>query len=1068
MQRGWGCVLRSAVSVAGTRLAVCPVHVGRDAEFERLADALQGARETGRFVLVAGEPGLGKTRLVREVLRAAEAAGTVRLTGQCTPDAGVPYEPFVTALRRRVRTMDPDVIGPLFEGPALLTAVLLPEISAHVALPSGLQPMAADLFAAVWHSLRRLVPNGGVLVLEDLHWADGETLRLLTYLARELTDLPLLVLGTYRPDELHRRHPWTIALADLTRERLVEEVRLRPLDREDVRAMLTAIFDGTPVGDEFAEAVLERTGGNPFFVEELLKVLVERGDIYREGDEWSRRQLADIELPATVRETLLARADELPEEGMRVLCLAGIGGDALDLPVLARAAELDRAAVDDVVAAGLRLQLLVESHDGAEGGYRFRHALTREAFADELVGPARRRARAALAAAIAEVHADDLDSYAGELTEHHLAAGNRAAAAEFAVLAARQAVASGAPRQAAGRYETALSLSDAVPAERLQLILEAADGTFDEVDHRLQRAFAEEALALARNLGDTTGEARAFRHLRMIQWWDGDGPGAIDMCYRFIDRVAGRDDWAHADVLAGLTRSLVLGDRMEEATPLLSLGEQLAERSANGWALGTLAGTRLLVAPRGPEFEDAVRTAVETSRAAGSWRGLTVALTNAGYICLWQGDLSRARELLLEAQAESRRLLAVTSAYTDAGLAWAEALMGHYDQMTGILDRIRASSAPPTRVVALTAAAEAAHRRGDPTEVALVEELLSVAATTGEAQRSVPALAAQARMLLKSAGLQAAAETFWAALAATRTISRGGSHWAFSPEYAAALAAEGRADELGRWLAELRVMTANDAHPHNRAALLLSEGHLSALSGEAAGARREFAESAEMYRAMPCPAREVEALLGVASAAAADGGPDEAVAVGSQARDVAERIGASALADSARGLLARVAATPVLATVLFTDMVGSTERAAAVGDRAWRDLVELHHRLVRREIGRFGGREIDTAGDGFLVSFDSPAQAIRCARAIRDALTESHLPVRAGIHTGECQQVGDKLTGLAVHIAARVSATATAGEVLVSGTVRELVTGSGITFEDRGLHPLKGVPGEWRLFAVSG
>jgi class 3 adenylate cyclase len=158
----------------------------------------------------------------------------------------------------------------------------------------------------------------------------------------------------------------------------------------------------------------------------------------------------------------------------------------------------------------------------------------------------------------------------------------------------------------------------------------------------------------------------------------------------------------------------------------------------------------------------------------------------------------------------------------------------------------------------------------------------------------------------------------------------------------------------------------------------------------------------------------------------------------------------------------------VLATVLFTDLVGSTERAAELGDRAWRELLERHNAEVRRELERYRGIEIDTAGDGFFASFDGPARAIACAREIVDRVRRLDLDVRAGIHTGECERVGDKITGLAVNVGARVSGAAAPGEVLVSSTVKDLVAGSGIEFEDRGAHDLKGVPGEWRLYAVSG
>jgi class 3 adenylate cyclase len=206
-----------------------------------------------------------------------------------------------------------------------------------------------------------------------------------------------------------------------------------------------------------------------------------------------------------------------------------------------------------------------------------------------------------------------------------------------------------------------------------------------------------------------------------------------------------------------------------------------------------------------------------------------------------------------------------------------------------------------------------------------------------------------------------------------------------------------------------------------------------------------------------------------------------------QMLDVAERIkGARAveiaeetLAASFRAIAGEVQAflsvaeretlpDTVLSTILFTDIVGSTELAARLGDRSWRDLLRRHHAVVRRELARFQGRELDTAGDGFFATFDGPARAIRAARAIVEDVRELGVDVRAGVHTGECELHDGKVTGIAVSLGARVAGMASPGEVLVSSTVKDLVAGSGIEFEDRGAHELKGVPGEWRLYAVKG
>jgi class 3 adenylate cyclase len=166
------------------------------------------------------------------------------------------------------------------------------------------------------------------------------------------------------------------------------------------------------------------------------------------------------------------------------------------------------------------------------------------------------------------------------------------------------------------------------------------------------------------------------------------------------------------------------------------------------------------------------------------------------------------------------------------------------------------------------------------------------------------------------------------------------------------------------------------------------------------------------------------------------------------------------------GTRSLVADERVLATLLFTDIVASTERAAVMGDRRWHEVIESYYALVRRFLERFRGREVSTEGDGFIARFDGPARAVSCACAIRDGATSLGIEVRAGVHTGEIEIHGEEIHGIAVHIGARVVALAEAGEVVVSRTVKDLVVGSGIGFTDRGTHELKGVPDDWQLFAV--
>ncbi len=190
-------------------------------------------------------------------------------------------------------------------------------------------------------------------------------------------------------------------------------------------------------------------------------------------------------------------------------------------------------------------------------------------------------------------------------------------------------------------------------------------------------------------------------------------------------------------------------------------------------------------------------------------------------------------------------------------------------------------------------------------------------------------------------------------------------------------------------------------------------------------------------------------------------GEDHLPFVGDNADQIAD-----AIEEFLTGSRASVSLDRVLATVLFTDIVGSTEKVAALGDYRWRDLLDNHHATIRRNLTRFRGHEIKTTGDGILATFDGPARGVRCASAIAEDTQSLGIEIRAGLHTGECEMIGEDVGGIAVHIGARVAALAGAGEVLVSSTVKDLVAGSGLRFADRGIQSLKGVPGEWHIFAV--
>jgi eukaryotic-like serine/threonine-protein kinase len=1051
------------------RPAVCPVQVGRDEDVHALVRSLEALGRPdgpGRLVLIGGEAGVGKSRLAAEAMAMARSAGLTRLEGACTPEASVPYACFVHALRRRTRTMAPAELTQLFDGPACLAALLLPEVAEMVGTPSA-TPAPEDLYAAVWQVLSRLArPDGGaVLLLEDVHWADPDSLRLLAYLAGELGDLPLWLVTTYRTDELHRTHPLTPLVGELVRRSDVDAVDLVPLDREQVRTMVSELFDRTEVGDDFADVVLERTGGNPFFVEELARVLVESGDVYHSGSDWERRELADIHLPASVRETLLARTRSMSATALTVLHTAAIAGDRLEPALLARASGATADEVDDTIRSGLELQLLVEDRDGGRPEYRFRHALTREAFADELVGPDRRRTHRRIAEAILELHEQD-DGLAATAADHFAAAGDDEAALEQALRAARYAGRAGSASESDHRYDQALRLlpsgADA-DARRLELLVEAA-GTGDETElSRLRMAFAHEARALAAARSDPSAQAAAINALEHERWISGDAAGTLALLQEARSLVHGRDDYREAWVVRRMSRILMLSDRIEESQALIPEGIELAERSGNLAALAGLHGTLMMLELYGPGFHRARESALAAARAAHDPRAENNIVINTGYVALWCGDFALAERSFQDGIQLGERI-APTDRYVHAGLAWLRSLQGRYAEALALAGPLRHSSAKTTQLVALTALAETAQRQASADTADVVDEFWQQAQGSSENQRSVPAMAAHARQMVAADGIEEALPLYWTVIASTVNSLMRGSHWPFSPDCALALAQAGRVDDLVAWVERVRTITGSDPNEHNLAAHQLCEAYLAAVLGDRPVAAELFRAAVARYAAMPCPARQVEAMVGLAGVT---DDVDEQSAVAAGALRVARETGAGALVPAATRAVEEASGRSVLATVLFTDIVGSTSMAARLGDQGWSDLLERHNGIVRRELARAGGREIDTAGDGFLAAFTTPAQAIRCAVAIRDALAAAGIPVRAGLHTGEARESGDKLTGLTVHIASRVVQAAGPGEVLVSGTVRDMVVGSALRFADRGVHELKGVPGEWHLYALA-
>ena len=488
----------------GSRQVLCPEVVGRVRELAALEGYLADVRAGhGRTVLLAGEAGLGKSALLRRFSDAVRTEGTRLLTGECTEiEARRPFGPFIDAL-----------------------------ISAGIPLPEelgqggpGAQPVAETeryrVHAAFAERLAAASAEGPlVLTIEDLHWGDEATFELVPYLARKLRDRPVLLLATYRSDELHRTHPFNHVLAELTRGRLAEEVRLRRLEVAELADMirLTMSLSRAPTR-EFVDALYTRTEGNPFFVEEILRALVERGDLeYREGGLRRTKEVADLTIPVSVRDAVQQRLLAMPAKARRILQVAAVIGQRFEFELLREVAQATEEDAFEGIRTGIDAQLLFEE-DAAEGErYRFRHALSREAVLAELLQRERRLLHRAVGEAIERASPD-----AAEELAYHFDEARDARAHRYHALASEAAGRAFAHARAAHHLERAIELAPDDDPGLGPLYVRLADAAYASGDLARAERAAEEAVAAFAAAGDDPGRGEAATRQAMIRWQFGD------------------------------------------------------------------------------------------------------------------------------------------------------------------------------------------------------------------------------------------------------------------------------------------------------------------------------------------------------------------------------------------------------------------------------------------------------------------------------------------------------------------------------------------------------------------
>jgi DNA-binding CsgD family transcriptional regulator len=490
--------------------------VGRESELGVLEAALAGnAAGNGRVLLVAGDAGIGKTALLRAFVARARSARAAVLVGECSESgAARPFGPFVEILRSALATFPADVVEKSLQSHARELLRLMPErTGAHIEMPSSVTErfQIHESFAMFFTDLARSKPL--VLAVDDVHFADPATFELLPYLARRLRDDPVLIVLTHRGDELHRLHALRSVLAELARSPQTTVVRLRPLDAAETSKMVQATLGlSHPPTSEFRRALDQVCEGNPFFIEEVLKTLAERGDlVYRDGA-WQRdKEVGEIGIPDSVSGAVEQRVHALAADAQRALRVAAVIGRRFDFDLLQHVSQLPERTVLDALAAARDAQLIVGVGDPRGDQFDFRHALTREAVLAGLLQREQRSLHGAVGAAIeARATPGDHATAADALAYHFDAAGDRERALRYHELAANAANRVFAFAAALSHLERACSLAPDDPATLARLRLQLAQAARFGHEYRRGLEAAESARQLYLSLGDAAGETTAL------------------------------------------------------------------------------------------------------------------------------------------------------------------------------------------------------------------------------------------------------------------------------------------------------------------------------------------------------------------------------------------------------------------------------------------------------------------------------------------------------------------------------------------------------------------------------
>ena len=668
--------------------------VGRNAELARILSAVDavGGGE-GRLIMLAGEPGIGKTRLAQEVTLHLRNRSFLVAAGRCyEPQQAVPFYPFLEALAV-LYAVAPSAIQSEAGRRWADLGQLLPEqfASQPAAAPAG-RGDQQRLFRAVTAFLQAIAEQTPLaILLDDLHWADQSSLDLLLHVARHTRSSPILLLGTYRDVEVGRYHPVERALHDLRRESLLEEIAIRRLDRGGTAALTAATFGEAEVSEEFAELVHGQTEGNPFFTQEVLRALVERGDVFRRDGVWDRRAVGDIEVPKSIRSAIGERLSRLDDEVQEVLHEASVLGQTFRFDDLERMSGRDERALEEALEKAAEAGLLREA---GRDNYGFNHALTQQTLYAEVSSRRRRRLHLAAGEALEQLLKRARETRPAEVAWHFLEGDDAERALPYAILAGDQAEAVFAHTEAEEHYRTALDLAEGLGDEAREVEVREKLGGLLTAAIRYPEALEmlERTAQIYQARGDQESEARVVAQVGRVHLAAGSIEVGIDRLQTALHALSeGGSSSALAGLNSSLARCLYVRGRYDDA---LAAAEQAIHMAAAMEAGGVLAesevtrGAALAMLGQWSAGLGALSEAVDTAERVDDVFSACRAKQHISCVYLARGELEAGRQhmeraLTLAERMNNRRQIA-TAIF---GLSVIAFLAGERDVSQGYAER---------------------------------------------------------------------------------------------------------------------------------------------------------------------------------------------------------------------------------------------------------------------------------------------------------------------------------------------------------------------------------------------